>query len=79
MISISEKYNIPVYLIPIETEDVSIDILRYIYHKFGFKREIDNIYWKYSPKINCQISDVINNRRIKLNAHRLENIEFIAA
>ena len=79
MISISDKYNIPVYLIPIETEDVSIDILREIYHKFGFKREIDNIYWKYSPKINCQISDIIDTTRVKSKVQELEEIQLKAA
>ena len=79
MISISDKYNIPVYLIPIETEDVSIDILRNIYHKFGFKRERDNIYWKYSPKINCQISDIIDTTRVKLKVQVLEEIQLKAA
>lgn len=79
MISISDKYNIPVYLIPIETEDVSIDILRNIYHKFGFKLERDNIYWKYSPKINYQISDIIDTTRVKLKVQVLEEIKLKAA
>ena len=77
MISISDKYNIPVYLIPIDTEDVSIVILRNIYHKFGFKRERDNIYWKYSPKINFEISDIIDTKRLKIKV--LEDIQLKAA
>ena len=61
-----------VYLIPIETEDISFDILRDIYHKFGYKRERDNIYWKYSPIINCHISDIIDNTRVKSKIKVLE-------
>lgn len=46
---ISERLNIPVYLIPIQTDTISIDVLRKLYHSFGFNRESDSLFWIYEP------------------------------
>jgi GNAT superfamily N-acetyltransferase len=80
MISISNMYNIPVYLIPIQTtEEVSIEYLREFYHKFGFKRERYNNYWKYSPRIDFKISDIIDSTRVISIIKELEEIQLKAA
>lgn len=46
---VSIDNNIPVYLIPVPTDNVSMDVLRKFYHKFGYKREQNSRYWKFNP------------------------------
>ncbi len=49
ILSISNELKIPIYLIPVEMGNVSIEILRSFYHSLGFNREKDSRYWKYQP------------------------------
>jgi len=52
MIDISNKYQIPIYLIPIQTtEEVTYDTLKKFYRSFGFKKSHKSNYWIYDgPK-----------------------------
>lgn len=48
MTDTANQIMIPIYLIPVEEDNVDIEVLRSLYHKFGFKRESDSYYWKYT-------------------------------
>ncbi len=50
---ISNRTGTMVYLIPVQTDDISLGILRDFYHKFGYRREnMKSIYWSYNPNKN---------------------------
>ena len=57
ILSISNDLKIPIYLIPVEMGNVSIEVLRWFYHSLGFKRESTSRYWKYTPVKVISISE----------------------
>jgi GNAT superfamily N-acetyltransferase len=57
ILSVSNDLKTPIYLIPIEMGNVSIEVLRRFYHGLGFKRESISRYWKYTPVKVISISE----------------------
>lgn len=56
---ISDEFNIPIFLIPVSISTTPLFVLQNFYHKFGYKREGNSLYWKYSPN-----SDYITLRNV---------------
>ena len=49
ILNTSNELNVSMYLIPLEIDNVPIEVLRKFYRNFGFKRESQSRYWKYNP------------------------------
>lgn len=58
MTDISDRCEVPIYLIPIQiSQNVSYNTLKRFYHRFGFKRSHKSYYWVYDkPKFNIQMA-----------------------